>query len=62
MRWIPENFNTQQNDTDRQSLFNDWLHFARRLDWSEPHHQDSELLAFSTLQKVMRSLSPDRRG
>lgn len=57
MAWIPENISAQDNDPERQSLIRNWLDFAKQLDWSEPHHQHSELLAFTMLQKIMRSVS-----
>lgn len=61
MTWIPKNVSPVEHQSERRSLLKAWLAFAQRLDWSEPHHQDSELLAFSMLQKVMRSLSSDRK-
>lgn len=60
MTWIPQRTAPRPYKPEPQSPFRVWLAFARRLDWSEPHQQDSDLLAFSMLQRIMRSLSRDR--
>lgn len=61
MAGIPENA-TSSNDTERHSPFTEWLDFARRLDWSDPHHQNSDVLAFRVLQNIVRSISGGAGG
>lgn len=61
MAWVPEIITPREKDSERQPLIQDWLDFAQRLDWSEPHHQHSELLAFTMLQKIMRALSLEHK-